>query len=82
MILSGVGASDKVYISLMRSFLLDKIGDHRYVTFCEKTMQEQISEFDQRVGTIHEMDCTITDKDGNRVAKVWLLQIETEINHG
>jgi hypothetical protein len=45
-------------------------------------MQEQIAEFDQQLGVIHELGCTITNKDGNTEAKVWLLQIETEINHG
>jgi hypothetical protein len=60
----------------------DKTGKHRYFTSHEKTMQEQIAEFDQQLGVIHELGCTITDKDDNTEAKVWLLQIETEINHG
>ena len=60
----------------------DKTGVNRYSKSYEKTMQEQITEFDQQVGVIHELDCTITDKYDNTEAKVWLLQIETEINHG
>jgi len=60
----------------------DKTGEHRYFRLYEKTMQEQIAEFDQQVGVIHELDCTITDKHDNTEAKIWLLQLETKINHG
>ena len=45
-------------------------------------MQEQIDEFDQQLGVIHELDCTITDGDGNKKVKVQILQVESKINYG
>jgi hypothetical protein len=62
--------------------LFDKKDEPVYFTLCEKTMQEQIAEFDQQLGIIHELDCTITDGDGDTEVKVKLLQIDSEINYG
>jgi hypothetical protein len=62
--------------------LFDKEDEPGYFTLCEKTLQEQISEFDQQLGVIHEWDCTLTDGDGDADVKVKLLQIDSEINYG
>jgi hypothetical protein len=43
--------------------LFDKEDEPGYFTLCEKTMQEQIDEFNQQLGVIHELDCIITDGD-------------------
>ncbi len=60
----------------------DKTGKHRYFTSHEKTMQEQIAEFDQQLGVIHELGCTITDKDGNTEVKPLFLLTDSKIGHG
>ena len=62
--------------------LFDKEDEPGYFTLCEKTMQEQIDEFNQQLGVIHELDCTITDGDDDTEVKVKLLQIDSEINYG
>ena len=61
------------YSFLCTPVFYDKKGEHRYFKSYEKTMQEQIAEFDQQVGVIHELDSTITEKDGNTETKVWLV---------
>ena len=62
----------------------DKEGDHRYFTLCEKIIQEQISEFNQQLGFIHELRCIITDEDGNTEVKVrlstWIQKLIMGIN--
>jgi hypothetical protein len=45
-------------------------------------MQEQIDEFNQQLGVIHELDRTITDGDYDTEVKVKILQIDSEINYG
>jgi hypothetical protein len=45
-------------------------------------MQEQIAAFDQQLGVIHKLSCTITDGDGNTDVKVRLFQMYSEIHHG
>jgi len=62
--------------------LFDKEDEPGYFTLCEKTMQEQIAEFDQQLGVIHEWDCTLTDGYDDTDVKVKLLQIDSEINYG
>ena len=62
--------------------LFDKEDEPGYFTLCEKTMQEQIDEFNQQLGVIHELDCTITDGDDDTEVKVKILQIDSEINYG
>jgi hypothetical protein len=61
--------------------LFDKENEPGYFTLCEKTMQEQIAEFDQQLSVIHEFDCTLTDMYGDTDVKVKLLQIDSEINY-
>ena len=62
--------------------LFDKEDEPGYFTLCDKTMQEQIDEFDQQLGVIHEWDCTLTDGYDDTDVKVKLLQIDSEINYG
>jgi hypothetical protein len=62
--------------------LFDKEDEPGYFTLCDKTMQEQIAEFDQQLGVIHEWDCTLTDGYDDTDVKVKLLQIDSEINYG
>jgi hypothetical protein len=62
--------------------LFDKEDEPGYFTLCDKTMQEQIAEFDQQLGVIHEWDCTLTDGYDDTDIKVKLLQIDSEINYG
>jgi hypothetical protein len=70
------------YSFLFTPVFFSKKGKHRYFMLCEKTMHEQIVEFDQQVGVIHELGCTITDKHGNTEVKVKLLRMDSEIDHG
>ena len=62
--------------------LFDKEEDYKYLELCEKTMQGQTTAFDQQVGTIHKLDCTIVDEDGNREVKPLFLLIDSKIDHG
>ena len=62
--------------------LFDKEDEPGYFTLCDKTMKEQIAEFDQQLGVIHEWDCTLTDGYDDTDVKVKLLQIDSEINYG
>jgi hypothetical protein len=55
--------------------LFDKEGEHGYFTFCGKTMQEQIAEFDQQFGVIHEVDGPILDENDSTKVKVKLLRM-------
>ncbi len=45
--------------------LFDKEEDYKYLELCEKTMQGQTTACDQELGTIHKLDCTIVNEDGN-----------------
>jgi hypothetical protein len=69
------------YSILCTPVFFSKRGKHRYFMSYEKTIQEQIAEFDQQLGVIHELGCTITDKDGNIEVKVKLLRMDSEIDH-
>ena len=68
------------YSILSTMVFFDKKGKHRYFTRSEKTMQEQISAFDQQFGVIHKLNCTINDKDGNTDVKVRLFQTSLKIH--
>ena len=61
--------------------LLDKEGNRRYLTLCEKTLQDQTAALDQPASNIYKLDCTIVDEDGNTEVKPLFLQIETD-DHG
>jgi hypothetical protein len=60
----------------------DKEGEHRYLNLCEKAMQEQGVAFDQQLGTIHKLDCTIINEDSNTEVKPLFLRIDSKIGHG
>jgi hypothetical protein len=62
--------------------LFDKEGEHRYLNLCEKAMQEQGVAFDQELGTIRKLDCTIVNEDGNTEVKPLFLLIDSKIGHG
>jgi hypothetical protein len=62
--------------------LFDKEEDYKYLELCEKTMQGQTTAFDQQLDTIHKLDCTIVDEDGNREVKPLFLLIDSKIYHG
>ena len=62
--------------------LFDKESEHRYLNLCERAMQEHGVAFDQQLGTIHKLDCTIVDEDGNTEVKPLFLLIDSEIDHG
>jgi len=62
--------------------LFDKEGEHRYLNLCEKAMQEQGVAFDQQLGIIHKLDCTIVNEDGNTEVKPLFLLIDSKIGHG
>ena len=70
------------YSFLCTPVLFDKEDEPGYFTLCDKTMQEQIAEFDQKLGVIHEWDCTLTEGYDDTDVKVKLLQIDSEINYG
>jgi hypothetical protein len=59
--------------------LFDKEGEHRYLNLCERAMQEQGVAFDQDLGTIHKLDCTIVNEDGNTEEKPVFLLIDSKI---
>ena len=80
--IEGCDPSIEKHSFLYTPIFFDKEGEHRYFTLCEKTMQKQIPEFDQQVGIIHELVCTITDEYGNTEVKLKLFQIDSEIDHG
>ena len=62
--------------------LFDKEGEHRYLKLCERAMQEQGVAFDQELGTIHKLDCTIVNEDGNTEVKPLFLLFDPKIGHG
>ena len=62
--------------------LFDKEGEHRYLNLCERAMQEQGVAFDQELGTIRKLDCTIVNEDGNTEVKPLFLLIDSKIGHG
>jgi len=59
--------------------LFDKEGEHRYLNLCERAMQEQGVAFDQELGIIHKLDCTIVNEDGNTEEKPVFLLIDSKI---
>ena len=61
--------------------LFDKEGEHRYLNLCERAMQEQGVAFDQELGTIRKLDCTIVNEDGNTEVKPLFLLIDSKIYH-
>lgn len=67
------------YSFLCTPVFFDKKGKHKYFPSYEKTMREQITEFDQQLGVIHELDCTFTHKDNNKEVKVKLFQMDSKI---
>jgi len=62
--------------------LFDKEEDYKYLELCKKTMQGQTTAFDQQLGTIHKLDCTIVDEEGNREVKPLFLLIDSKMYHG
>ena len=51
------------YSLLCTPVLFDNEDVPGYLTLCDKTMEEQIAEFDQQLGITHEVGCTITNTD-------------------
>ena len=70
------------YSLLCTPVLFDNEDSPGYLTLCEKTMEEQIAEFDQQLGITHEVGCTITNTDWSAEVKVKLVHVTSEINHG
>lgn len=70
------------YSLLCTPILFDNEDPPRYFTVCDKTMEEQIAEFDQRLDITHEMGCTIVNTDLSAEVKVKLVHVISEINHG
>ena len=69
------------YSFLCTPVLFDDEGEPGYFTFCEQTLEEQIAEFDQQLGVIHELDGPIPDENDDTKVKVKLLRIDLEINY-
>jgi len=69
------------YSFLCTPVLFDNEGESGYFTFCEQTLEEQIAEFDQQIGVIHELDGPIPNEDDDTKVKVKLLRIDLEINY-
>jgi hypothetical protein len=59
--------------------LFDKEGEYRYLNLCEKAMQEQGVAYDQQLGTVHKLDCTIVNEDGDTEVKPVFLLIDSKI---
>lgn len=70
------------YSLLCTPVLFDNEESPGYLTLCDKTVEEQIAEFDQQLGINHEVGCTITNADWGPEVKVKLLHMTSEINHG
>src|ERR1035437_6190606 len=70
------------YSLLCTPVLFDNENTPGYFTVCDKTMEEQIAEFDQQLGITHELGCTIMNTDWSPEVKVKLLHVTSEINHG
>jgi hypothetical protein len=70
------------YSLLCTPILFDNEDTPGYFTVCDKTMEEQIAEFDQQLGITHEMGCTITNTDLSAEVKVKLVHVISEIDHG
>ena len=70
------------YSLLCTPVLFDNEDDSGYFTLCDKTMEEQIAEFDQQLGIIHELGCTLTTGDCDAEVKVKLVHVTSEINYG
>ena len=59
--------------------LFDKENEHRYLNLCERAMQEQGVAFDQELGIIHKLDCTVVNEDDNTEVKPVFLLIDSKI---
>ncbi len=59
--------------------LFDKEGEHRYSNLCERAMQEQGVAYDQELGIVHKLDCTIVNENGNTEVKPLFLLIDSKI---
>ena len=70
------------YSLLCTPVLFDNEDSPGYLTLCDKTMEEQIAEFDKQLGITHKLGCTITNTDWNAEVKVKLVHVTSEINHG
>ena len=70
------------YSLLYTPVLFDNEDDPGYFTLCDKTMEDQIAEFDQQLGITHEVGCTITTEDWDAEVKVKLVHVTSEINYG
>ncbi len=44
-------------------------------------MQGRKTAFDQQLGTIHKLDCTIVDEEGNIEVKPLFLLIDSKVYH-
>ena len=69
------------YSLLCTPVLFDNEDSPGYLALCDKTMEEQIAEFDQQLGITHEVGCTITNTDWSEEVKVKLVHVTSEINH-
>ncbi len=70
------------YSLLCTPVLFDNEDTPGYFTVCDKTVEEQIAEFDQQLSITHEVGCTIMNTDWSPEVKVKLLHVTSEINHG
>ncbi len=70
------------YSLLCTPVLFDNEDSPGYLMLCDKTVEEQVAEFDQQLGIIHEVGCTITNADWSPEVKVKLMHVTSEINHG
>ena len=70
------------YSLLCTPVLFDNEDDPGYFTLCEKTMEEQIAQFDQQLGIIHELGCTLTTGDCDAEVKAKLVHVTSEIKYG
>ena len=70
------------YSLLCTPVLFDNEDSPGYLMLCDKTVEEQVAEFDQQLGITHEVGCTITNTDWSPEAKVKLLHVTSEMNQG
>ena len=61
--------------------LFDKEGEHRYLNLCERAVQEQGVAFDQELGIIRKLNCTIVNEDGSTEAKSLFFLIDSKVYH-
>jgi hypothetical protein len=70
------------YSLLCTPVLFDNEDTPGYFTVCDKTMEEQIAEFDQQLGITHELDCAIMNTDWSAEVKIELVHVTSEMNQG